>query len=136
MNVTLYEQVGKVIYGVQRLDSVLHCMDSWLSGEEVASGEFERVSPAEKFDRRMAVAKAYFSANRSSPGVAVQYERTAATIRDLECVSTSMMAFDADDVANVLARTREAHIAVADLMDALGYNAFSPERLRERGAGI
>ncbi|UUZ53312.1 hypothetical protein LP419_31195 [Massilia sp. H-1] len=70
MNIATYEKVGKVIYGVQRLDGTLQGVERWLSGQEGAPAVIDEGPPEQKFDRRMAAANAFFSAKQISPRVA------------------------------------------------------------------
>lgn len=132
MNIATYEKVGKVIYGVQRLDGTLQSVERWLSGQEGAPAVIDEGPPEQKFDRRMAAANAFFSAKQISPRVAAQYARTAGSVRDLELASQSMMGLDPERIDALLAHTRDAHLAVADMMDDIGYTALSSDRLRAR----
>ncbi|UUZ47682.1 hypothetical protein LP420_31665 [Massilia sp. B-10] len=47
-----------------------------------------------------------------------------------------MMGLDPERIDALLAHTRDAHLAVADMMDDIGYTEFSSDRLRAGGRPV
>ncbi|HEY0062696.1 MAG TPA: hypothetical protein VGC21_11285 [Telluria sp.] len=133
MDMTEYEQVGKLIFGVQRLDGALQGLDRQFSGEGMAlDGMTEE--PAVKLARRMAVSEAYFLKHNTPGGTVDEFNRTAALVCELEMRSNAVSGGRTEGLDDLLAIMRDAHFKIADVMDALELKEYPTDTLRARAS--
>ncbi|MES3025219.1 MAG: hypothetical protein V4857_26895 [Pseudomonadota bacterium] len=128
--VEFYEAVGKLIYGVQRLDGVLETLNVWL-GSQVAKNL--DVAADVKYADRAAVAAAYFAAHPQHDGVRDVYLEVLRTVRDLD-QQCGLLKSEKFEVSPFLIQLRESHFALADVIDKLASPGMNADWLRSHGS--
>ena len=125
-----FEQIGTMVYGVQRLDFVLSTLTQWLSG---GAADASAGSTGQKFEERLAAAESYFSKQQGQDNLRTEYLHVLKTIHELEHACTHFL--DGDKTAGldeVLTKTRWAHSALADVIEKIGYPGVPAKFLRDR----
>ncbi|WP_073212744.1 hypothetical protein [Massilia sp. CF038] len=114
---TDYEQVGKFIFGVHRLDFELQLLCHFFAGNAAIASETEQ-DPALKLVQRTALADAYFAANHTDPVLVDKFKRIASSVHTLEvqCHAPDKNGYAALDQA--LADLRDTQQALAELTQA------------------
>jgi hypothetical protein len=128
--VEYYEAVGKLVYGVQRLDGILESLNVWL-GSHVRDSMNTPVD--EKYCDRASVASAHFAAHPRQDDVQGVYLHVLETVRDLE-KQCGLLKVEEIEVSSFLIQLRECHFALADVVDKLGWPDIKTDVLRTQGS--
>ncbi|GAB2864237.1 hypothetical protein GCM10027277_36210 [Pseudoduganella ginsengisoli] len=107
-----YTDIGKTIYGIRRLDSVLTGFTEWMA---------EHVSPQVNLsgpELRVAVAAAYFEDRKSLSGIKEAYLELLALFDQIEREKTPEL------LAGRLEVVRHLHHEIPKVFSAVGYDAI------------
>jgi len=120
MSVTNYEIIGKVIYGVGRLDAGIGRLSDWMTENEVIQN-----IPGEKHVRWRTVAKEYFSKKAGTTSARNQYNQLLDEFLALAQEADSMGA-NVAIAGPLFTKVQDLHQKIEVIYRDVGCNDFPP----------
>lgn len=127
-----YEHVGRIIFGVGRLDFMAEALTRWMAGQ---TAQTEELPGLDKLTRQAEIAGNYFSMHNTAPTVREQFGVLIDTLRLLEHDQQQLTRrAEAGELDYYLDAIGQAHQLLADIVEGTGCPGLFPDALRSRGA--
>ncbi len=124
-----YRKIGVFVYGVHRLAGVITILGWWFRGGD-GNGEIDGNDPEFKHDEIAQASQVYFLTHPAHACHEESLLRIMKTVHTLHLECSDIV--QKDKVDEYVDSIREAHYALADIVDKLGCEIIDTKALRKR----